>query len=189
MIALHTAIHTIAHLFNVEWCVNARVNKSDSYSIALSRLGDKPGETYLNFAREEIPNPEGGLYVAVTRVAGITGIVITLCLILIITSSAKTIRRSYFEVFWYTHHLFVIFFIGLAIHGAERIVRQQTQESLDKDNPEKCDKDPSEWGKPGKCAIPQFAGNPPMVCIVHCYNYNFFTNNLPTVSQKYVQMS
>uniref|UniRef100_M3YLX9 NADPH oxidase 2 n=1 Tax=Mustela putorius furo TaxID=9669 RepID=M3YLX9_MUSPF len=163
MIALHTAIHTIAHLFNVEWCVNARVNKSDSYSIALSRLGDKPGETYLNFAREEIPQQSRGLYVAVTRVAGITGIVITLCLILIITSSAKTIRRSYFEVFWYTHHLFVIFFIGLAIHGAERIVRQQTQESLDKDNPEKCDKDPSEWGKPGKCAIPQFAGNPPML--------------------------
>lgn len=64
-------------------------------------------------------NPEGGLYVAVTRLAGITGIVITLCLILIITSSTKTIRRSYFEVFWYTHHLFVIFFIGLAIHGAE----------------------------------------------------------------------
>lgn len=64
-------------------------------------------------------NPEGGLYVAVTRLAGITGVVITLCLILIITSSTKTIRRSYFEVFWYTHHLFVIFFIGLAIHGAE----------------------------------------------------------------------
>lgn len=79
---------------------------------------------------------------------------------------------------------------GLDLHFLRRrIVRQQTQESLDKDNPEKCDKDPSEWGKPGKCAIPQFAGNPPMVCIVHCYNYNFFTNNLPTVSQKYVQMS
>lgn len=66
-----------------------------------------------------LQNPEGGLYVAVTRLAGITGVVITLCLILIITSSTKTIRRSYFEVFWYTHHLFVIFFIGLAIHGAE----------------------------------------------------------------------
>lgn len=48
------AIHTIAHLFNVEWCVNARVNNSDPYSIALSDIGDKPGETYLNFARERI---------------------------------------------------------------------------------------------------------------------------------------
>jgi NADPH oxidase len=53
-----------------------------------------------------------------TSLAGITGVIITLCLILIITSSMEVIRRSYFEVFWYTHHLFVIFFIGLVIHGA-----------------------------------------------------------------------
>ncbi|XP_049623084.1 cytochrome b-245 heavy chain [Suncus etruscus] len=162
MIALHTAIHTIAHLFNVEWCVNARVNNSDSYSIALSDIGDKPGEEYLNFARQRIKNPEGGLYVAVTRLAGITGVVITLCLILIITSSTKIIRRSYFEVFWYTHHLFVIFFIGLAIHGAERIVRGQTKESLDKHKPEICEKNITEWGKIEECPIPEFAGNPPM---------------------------
>lgn len=162
MIALHTAIHTIAHLFNVEWCVNARVNNSDSYSIALSDIGDKPGEEYLNFARERIKNPEGGLYVAVTRLAGITGVIITLCLILIITSSTKIIRRSYFEVFWYTHHLFVIFFIGLAIHGAERIVRGQTEDSLKKHKPEICEKNITEWGKLEECPIPQFSGNPPM---------------------------
>ncbi|XP_036915452.1 cytochrome b-245 heavy chain [Sturnira hondurensis] len=162
MIALHTAIHTIAHLFNVEWCVNARVNNSDSYSIALSDIGDKPGETYLNFARERIPNPAGGLYVAVTRLAGITGIVITLCLILIITSSTKTIRRSYFEVFWYTHHLFVIFFIGLAIHGAERIVRGQTPKSLKEHNISICHNKIFDWGKIQECPVPEFYGNPPM---------------------------
>lgn len=162
MIALHTAIHTIAHLFNVEWCVNARVNNSDKYSIALSDIGDKPGEEYLNFARERIKNPEGGLYVAVTRLAGITGVVITLCLILIITSSTKIIRRSYFEVFWYTHHLFVIFFIGLAIHGAEQIVRGQTDDSLKKHKPEICEKNITEWGKIKECPIPIFSGNPPM---------------------------
>ncbi|XP_025227731.1 cytochrome b-245 heavy chain isoform X2 [Theropithecus gelada] len=162
MIALHTAIHTIAHLFNVEWCVNARVGNSDAYSVALSALGDRQNESYLNFARDRIKNPEGGLYLAVTRVAGITGVVITLCLILIITSSTKTIRRSYFEVFWYTHHLFVIFFIGLAIHGVERIVRGQTAESLVKHRPEVCEQKISEWGKIEACPIPQFAGNPPM---------------------------
>uniref|UniRef100_A0A3Q2HFC9 NADPH oxidase 2 n=1 Tax=Equus caballus TaxID=9796 RepID=A0A3Q2HFC9_HORSE len=162
MIALHTAIHTIAHLFNVEWCVDARVNNSDSYSVALSKFEDKPGETYLNFAEKKIKNPEGGLLVAVTRLAGITGIVITLCLILIITSSTKTIRRSYFEVFWYTHHLFVIFFIGLAIHGAERIVRGQTAQSLIQHKPKICWKKIDEWGKIKECPIPQFSGNPPM---------------------------
>lgn len=49
-----SAIHTIAHLFNVEWCVNARVNNSDPYSVALSEIGDKDHEEYLNFAREKI---------------------------------------------------------------------------------------------------------------------------------------
>ncbi|XP_037368987.1 cytochrome b-245 heavy chain, partial [Talpa occidentalis] len=161
MIALHTAIHTIAHLFNVEWCVDARVNKSDPFLVALSEIGDKEGETYLNFARDRIKNPEGGLYVAVTRVAGITGIIITLCLILIITSSTKTIRRSYFEVFWYTHHLFVIFYIGLVIHGIERIVRGQTDDSLKHHNPKNCESSISTWGEAGKCPVPKFEGNPP----------------------------
>ena len=53
-----------------------------------------------------------------TSVAGITGVIITLSLILIITSSMEVIRRSYFEVFWFTHHLFIVFFAGLVIHGA-----------------------------------------------------------------------
>lgn len=52
-----------------------------------------------------------------TTIAGVTGVVITLALIIIISSSMEVIRRSYFEVFWYTHHLFVIFFIGLVFHG------------------------------------------------------------------------
>ncbi|KAM9172563.1 NADPH oxidase 2 [Pangshura tecta] len=162
MIALHTAIHTIAHLFNVERCVDARVETKETIQVALSRLGDEPGETYLNFVRKKIPNPEGGLYVAFTYLAGLSGVVITLALILIITSSTKTIRRSYFEVFWYTHHLFVIFFIGLVIHGAGRIVRGQTDESLKQHNPKICDKNFTQWGKISSCPIPQFAGNPPM---------------------------
>jgi len=52
-----------------------------------------------------------------TSIAGLTGVVITLALILIITSSMEVIRRSYFEVFWFTHHLFIVFFIGLVLHG------------------------------------------------------------------------
>lgn len=35
--------------------MNARVNNSDNLSVALSNLEDKPGETYLNFARAKIP--------------------------------------------------------------------------------------------------------------------------------------
>lgn len=57
-------------------------------------------------------------YLVFTTIAGLTGVIITLALILIITSSMEVIRRSYFEVFWYVHHLFIIFFAGLVFHGA-----------------------------------------------------------------------
>ncbi|XP_034279689.1 cytochrome b-245 heavy chain [Pantherophis guttatus] len=162
MIALHTAIHTIAHLFNVERLVDARTEENGTIKGALSDLGDQLGESYLNFARKKISNPIGGLYVAFTTLAGLSGVIITLCLILIITSSTKTIRRSYFEVFWFTHHLFVIFFAGLVIHGFGRIVRRQTTESLLVHVPKDCAKNYTIWGEISSCPKPQFAGNPPM---------------------------
>uniref|UniRef100_A0A8D2LLZ3 NADPH oxidase 2 n=1 Tax=Varanus komodoensis TaxID=61221 RepID=A0A8D2LLZ3_VARKO len=166
MIALHTAIHTIAHLFNVERLVDARneeaIHGNRTIQAVLSDLGDRKDETYLNFARQKLKNPDGGFYVAFTTLAGISGVIITLCLILIITSSTKTIRRSYFEVFWFTHHLFVIFFIGLVIHGAGQIVRGQTRPSLDVHDPEICSRDYTNWGKKSTCPVPQFSGNPPM---------------------------
>lgn len=56
-------------------------------------------------------------YVAFTTIPGLTGVIITLALILMITSSTEFIRRNYFEVFWYTHHLFLVYFAGLVIHG------------------------------------------------------------------------
>lgn len=162
MIALHTAIHTVAHLFNVERLVNARVEANGTIVAALTDLGDRSNESYLNFVRSKVPNPIGGLNVAFTFLAGLTGVVITLALILIITSSTKTIRRSYFEVFWYTHHLFVIFFIGLVIHGVGKIVRGQTNESRKVHNPELCKNNYTQWGQDPNCPIPQFDGNEPV---------------------------
>ncbi|KAM7339374.1 hypothetical protein ACRRTK_002858 [Alexandromys fortis] len=161
MIALHTAIHTVAHLFNVELSVDARMNRSDPDAAALSRIGDREGEEFLNFARARIENPAGGLYVAVTRVAGITGVVITLCLVLILTSSTATIRRSYFELFWFTHHLSAVFFLGLAVHGVERIVRGQTAPSLAVHDVGFCEDKIPEWGRNPRCPVPKFAGSAP----------------------------
>ncbi|KAG7266516.1 hypothetical protein CRUP_036532 [Coryphaenoides rupestris] len=132
MIGLMTAVHTIAHLLNVEWYNNSRRGEYDPLSTTL--------------------------------LAGITGVIITLCLIIIITSSMEVIRRSYFELFWYTHHLFVIFFIGLVIHGAgvsmgARIVRNQS--NVEKHNFTLCRDRFAEWGTIPECPLPQFAGGFP----------------------------
>uniref|UniRef100_A0A8C9VEE2 NADPH oxidase 1 n=1 Tax=Scleropages formosus TaxID=113540 RepID=A0A8C9VEE2_SCLFO len=115
MIALMTAVHTIAHLFNMERFNNSRQGKGDELSTELSELGDEANQTFLNPIRSTSTTPT---YVVFTTIAGLTGVIITLALILMITSSMEIIRRCYFEVFWYTHHLFIIFFAGLVFHGA-----------------------------------------------------------------------
>lgn len=48
------AIHTIAHLFNVEWSVQARVEEKGTLAAVLSSLGDNPNESYINFFRKTI---------------------------------------------------------------------------------------------------------------------------------------
>ncbi|KAG7467453.1 hypothetical protein MATL_G00153950 [Megalops atlanticus] len=160
MIAFHTAVHIMAHLFNFEWFMGAQLDSNNTLPYVLSQIGNGDNRAFLNPIRTRDTNPT---YVMFTTIAGLTGVAITLALILIITSSMEVIRRSYFEVFWFTHHLFVIFFIGLVIHGVGRIVRGQTVESLKQHNPEQCAKYFETWGQNGTfCPVPNFAGNPPM---------------------------
>uniref|UniRef100_A0A674ETJ9 NADPH oxidase 2 n=1 Tax=Salmo trutta TaxID=8032 RepID=A0A674ETJ9_SALTR len=161
MIAFHTAVHIIAHLFNFEWFMGAQLYRnSSSLPFVLSQIGTGDNASYLNPIRTDQTNPT---IVMFTTIAGLTGVVITLALILIITSSMEVIRRSYFEVFWYTHHLFIIFFIGLVFHGFGRIVRGQTATSLLENKPSQCADQFESWGKNGTfCPKPEFAGNPPM---------------------------
>nr|XP_046261464.1 NADPH oxidase 1 [Scatophagus argus] len=160
MIALMTAVHMIAHLLNLEWYNNSRQRVYDELSTALSDLEDTENTTYLNPVRITDLDPQQiPTYFAFTTIAGLTGVIITLALILIITSSMEVIRRSYFEVFWYTHHLFVIFFAGLVFHGAGRIVR--SQQNTDKHNFTFCKDRIDDWGRIPECPIPQFAGGFP----------------------------
>uniref|UniRef100_A0A8C7GA91 NADPH oxidase 2 n=1 Tax=Oncorhynchus kisutch TaxID=8019 RepID=A0A8C7GA91_ONCKI len=169
MIAFHTAVHIIAHLFNFEWFMGAQLYRnSSSLPFVLSQIGTGDNASYLNPIRTDQTNPT---IVMFTTIAGLTGVVITLALILIITSSMEVIRRSYFEVFWYTHHLFIIFFIGLVFHGFGRIVRGQTATSLLENKPSQCKDQFESWGMNGTfCPKPEFAGNPPMVS----YDSSFF---------------
>ncbi|XP_049442699.1 NADPH oxidase 1 [Epinephelus fuscoguttatus] len=160
MIGLMTAVHMIAHLLNVEWYNNSRRGVYDKLSTALSNLEDTENTTYLNPIRTtNVDAQQTPTYFVFTTIAGLTGVIITLALILIITSSMEVIRRSYFEVFWYTHHLFVIFFAGLVFHGAGFIVRRQ----VSTDPPHNftfCKDRSDDWGRIPECPIPQFVGGP-----------------------------
>ncbi|GAA6095276.1 NADPH oxidase 1 [Tachysurus ichikawai] len=200
MIALMTAVHTIAHLFNVERFISSRQGLFGPLAGNLSMLGnnndddddDDDEETiYLNPIQSDSMTP---LLFAFTTIAGLTGVVITLALIIMITSSMEVIRRSYFEVFWYTHHLFIIFFAGLVFHGAGRIVRSQLSEPYH--NTTFCKDYPEKWGHIAECPIPQFAGGFPQtwmwvigpMIIYLCERLLRFIRYIQTVKYKKIVM-
>ncbi|KAJ1548541.1 hypothetical protein HK405_002789 [Cladochytrium tenue] len=57
---------------------------------------------------------------------GATGQVITVAFFLMVTSAVESVRRKYFEIFWFTHHLFIVFFGGLLMHGAFCFIKADT---------------------------------------------------------------
>ncbi|XP_021387787.2 NADPH oxidase 3 [Lonchura striata] len=158
-IALNATIHIVAHSINIERYHSSQSKEAGELRNKLSGLGKSPNESYLNPIRTYETSTIGQL---LTTIAGITGVVITVALILIMTSSTELIRRSCYEVFWYTHHLFVVFFTGLIIHGMGQLVRGQTHQSLLLHNVTYCKDHYWEWENATQCPLPEFSGNKPV---------------------------
>ncbi|XP_063775434.1 NADPH oxidase 3 [Pseudophryne corroboree] len=158
MITLHAAVHIVAHLINIQRYHMSQSIDAGSLCNLLSYIGNHSNESYLNPIRSYNTNITKEVLVSL---AGITGFVITLALVLIVTSSTELIRRSFYEVFWYTHNLSIIFFIGLIIHGAGQVVRGQTPQSMLLHNLSYCKDHYYEWGDTTQCPLPQFSGSKP----------------------------
>ena len=114
MICLMTYIHLISHCFNIMLLTDSHNTSAGLISALNVLIDDGSNSSYLNPIRSNEVNYIKSVF---QLFGGWTGIVITLSLILIVTSAQEPIRRSFFEVFWVTHHLFVVFFAFLIIHG------------------------------------------------------------------------
>ncbi|XP_009708568.1 PREDICTED: NADPH oxidase 3 [Cariama cristata] len=158
-IAVNATIHIVAHLINIERYHTSQSKEAGELRNKLSGLGKSPNESYLNPIRTYETSTTGEV---LSTIAGVTGVVITVALILIMTSSTELIRKACYEVFWYTHHLFVVFFIGLIIHGMGQLVRGQTPQSLLLHNATYCKDHYLEWENATQCPLPQFSGNKPV---------------------------
>ncbi|XP_008846562.1 NADPH oxidase 1 isoform X3 [Nannospalax galili] len=161
MICVFTAIHIIAHLFNFEHYSRSQQAMDGSLASVLSSLSrhEKESNSWLNPIQS--PNMTV-IYATFTSIAGLTGVILTIALILMVTSAVEFIRRNYFELFWYTHHLFIIYIICLALHGMGGIVRAQTEDSMGESHPYNCSKSFHEWDKyVSSCRRPHFEGHPP----------------------------
>ncbi|XP_043976232.1 NADPH oxidase 4 isoform X2 [Gambusia affinis] len=106
-VCLFSVVHVSAHMVNV-------VNFSSRYS------DDFPA---LNLARYRGEDPK---WIILTTVPGITGVLLVLILLLMLISSSYCVRTSNYEIFWYTHNLFIIFYIILMMHMVGGVLKYQT---------------------------------------------------------------
>ncbi|KAJ1982836.1 hypothetical protein H4R33_004954 [Dimargaris cristalligena] len=80
---------------------------------------------YANYAKLVQANPTGPSFAYYCFVSGpgLTGHIMLFALVLMVITSQAKVRRRSFETFWYTHHLFLVFFGGFTIHGGFCLVK------------------------------------------------------------------
>lgn len=78
--------------------------------------------SFYNVEKTQI-RPETAIQIHYTQAGGITGHTMCLCMLLMYTTAHHRIRQQSFETFWYTHHLFIPFLLGLYTHTTSCFVR------------------------------------------------------------------
>jgi predicted ferric reductase len=93
-IVVFTLIHVLAHMVNF-------------YKLAMADTSaTTTGQRILAFFAANF-----------TTGPGVTGWIMTVSLAVIVFYAREKVRRANFERFWYSHHLFIIFFINWQLHG------------------------------------------------------------------------
>ena len=80
---------------------------------------------YVNFYNVEKTQirPVTAVQIHYAQPGGITGHVMLFCMMMMYTTAHHRIRQQSFETFWYTHHLFIPFFLALYTHTVGCFVR------------------------------------------------------------------
>jgi NADPH oxidase len=91
--------------------------------------------SFFNVERVQV-RPQIALQIHYAEAGGITGHIMLLCMLLIYTTAHHRIRQQSFETFWYTHHLFIPFLLGMYTHATSCFVRDTAPafSPFDKDN-------------------------------------------------------
>ncbi|XP_046295350.1 NADPH oxidase 4 isoform X2 [Marmota monax] len=105
-ICIFSGVHVAAHLVNA---LNFSVNYSEDF-------------IELNAARYQDEDPRKLLF---TTVPGLTGVCMVVVLFLMITASTYAIRVSNYDIFWYTHNLFFVFYMLLMLHVSGGLLKYQ----------------------------------------------------------------
>uniref|UniRef100_A0A8D0GL07 NADPH oxidase 4 n=1 Tax=Sphenodon punctatus TaxID=8508 RepID=A0A8D0GL07_SPHPU len=106
-ICVFSVVHVAAHLVNA---LNFSVNYNEDFLA-------------LNAAKYRGEDPRKLLF---ATVPGLTGVLMVLVLFLMGTASTYAIRVSNYDIFWYTHNLFFIFYLLLILHASGGVLKYQT---------------------------------------------------------------
>lgn len=79
-------------------------------------------DSFFNVERTQV-RPQIALQIHYTEAGGITGHIMLFCMLMIYTTAHHRIRQQSFETFWYTHHLFIPFMLGMYTHATSCFVR------------------------------------------------------------------
>ncbi|KAI0049542.1 NADPH oxidase B [Auriscalpium vulgare] len=93
-IVFGSAVHIIAHMFNF-----AKLAFADTSATT-------GGQRFVAFLSANFATGPG-----------VTGWIMTVALGIMVWYAIEKRRRANFEAFWYTHHLFIVFFINWQLHG------------------------------------------------------------------------
>ncbi|XP_026562558.1 NADPH oxidase 4 [Pseudonaja textilis] len=106
-VCIFSVIHVAAHLVNA---LNFSLNYSQEF-LALNAASYR-GEDPRKFLFATVP--------------GLTGVLMVLILFLMSTASTYAIRVSGYDIFWYTHNLFFVFYLLLILHVSRGVLKYQT---------------------------------------------------------------
>ncbi|XP_038076920.1 NADPH oxidase 1-like [Patiria miniata] len=154
LVVFFTIIHVVSHCFNSQNLYNSVTSESGPLAALLSLIRTESGKP-LNPIQVLNKSPYGLTLIdkVLQLLPGWTGAVLTLVLIVMFSSSTEFIRRSYFETFWFTHHLFFLYFAMILAHGAQGIVSRQSNVAVH--DPKKCSETFAQWPT-DECPDPTF---------------------------------
>lgn len=116
-----TIIHTGAHYFNY-----LRLEALSMGITGKPGLNPIPPNQNLTIFAGIAPGSLTAMGLGLTTLSGATGHLMILILLIMVTASLEAVRRRFFEVFWYFHHLFIVWYVLLMIHGAGCLIRNDS---------------------------------------------------------------
>lgn len=117
-IAMHKFIAALALVFTVVHCVGHGIN--------LYHITTQPSSDANCYFREYFRATDvlaSFHYWAFQTITGMTGIILTLIVIVMYVFAMPFVRRNLFRAFWITHSFYILLYIFLIMHGLGRLVQ------------------------------------------------------------------